>query len=166
LGGLTWQNYILKQLVATRYRRPIVPIEIGDTLPDRIIGEIHAGLAPAVGANVINEPGVIAVLSTTCQDCDDSLPAWKRIAAARRSPLHTVALVFGTPDQVREYRGLHDLKFPTYPAQQFDPDNAIGINRVPTVLIHDSAGVVVYKRLGVFDDHELRRAIDRFASGR
>ncbi len=114
------------------------------TAPGADGGAVSVG-SPARGRQVL------FVFNRTCPYCRASIPTWSRIGAeaeAANGRGAAVGLSLDPPDSARAYAARHALR---YPVAAFPDLRTVALYRtraVPVTMVVDTAGRVLYARLG------------------
>lgn len=134
----------------------------GDTIPDTPV----VGLAGETSSldELIARGGVIAFLTTTCPYCEETLPAWSRLAdqyAARGVPF--VGVVLGGATPVSDYVSRHAIEWPIWSLDDSATADDVRVSLVPYTALIAPDGVVKQVWSGVLeasDSARLAAALD------
>jgi peroxiredoxin len=94
---------------------------------------------------------VLFVFTTTCPFCRSSIPAWARIARAAEAaygPGAAVGLSLDGADSTSDYTRAHRLAYPVARFPDVRTRSLYRTRAVPVTLVVDSAGRVVFSRVG------------------
>lgn len=123
----------------------------GDTIPDTPV----VGLAGEMSslAELTSRGGVIAFLTTTCPYCEETLPAWTRLAdqyAARGVPF--VGVVLGGATPVPDYASRHEIEWPLWTLDGSATAEDVGVSLVPYTALIAPGGHVKQAWSGVLEE--------------
>jgi peroxiredoxin len=110
-------------------------------------------------ALVAGHPALINLWATWCESCERELTALDRLdhEARAKGGLVLGVSVGEAPDVVREFARKRGLGYALYVDESFALADALGSRKVPTTIVVDRAGAVVFSG-GALDE----RALDAF----
>lgn len=154
---LSVQNRSLRAEYAALYRRASEP-HAGMYAPTFRAVAI-SGESVTVGKAAGGGRQVLFVFTTTCPYCLASLPSWREIAAAvdtvRQPSVRTYGISLDSAEATRAYVRQHKLGFPVVGFPERKLVLLYRARAVPLTMVLDSAGRVLYSRLGVVDGRAL-----------
>jgi hypothetical protein len=103
---------------------------------------------------------LIAVLSTKCNYCTESLPFYRRLLEKqqRAQQATRIVAVFPNPQtEVDQYKQQNQLNLESLPAVN---SSTLGVTGTPTLILVDSAGRVVDFWIGKLSEAEQQQVID------
>jgi peroxiredoxin len=154
---------LLALLIGSCARTPVAPSARIESLPPLDLLTLDgqpARLQQALGGRV----AVVALWATWCDGCAAEFEALGRLhdrAVARGAVVVAVAVGQGR-DVVARFVASRGLRYPQLVDEQFRLSHALGDDHVPTTLVIDRAGRIVYQG-GALDDNALaalRAALD------
>lgn len=117
-----------------------------------------SGAGPVnVGEPVAGGRQVVILLTSACPFCRETLPAWKRIAAALSASHERVQIVALTTDSIRAAKSYADSNQLPFPLLSFPSRRIAWMYRgavVPQTFVIDEAGRVLLARHGVVNTTE------------
>lgn len=103
-------------------------------------------------------PQILYFFSTTCRYCLASMPHVRKIAAARGA---SELIGVGLPpyDELADYAGAHDLRFPVAIDSEGDASKRYRATVTPMLIVLGSDGGVAYKHVGQLDEQVVQAAM-------
>lgn len=109
------------------------------------------GKPTTLGAVQAGRPVVLSLWATWCEACEAEQAPLARLHARTDKQLLIAAIAVGeSADLVRRYASAHRLPYPIFLDPDFAVASRLGSQSVPTTLVLDQSGRVVY-RGGLFD---------------
>lgn len=106
-------------------------------------------------------PSLLLFFQSTCPACGRNLPAWHRLIRERPAGVRTVAVGLEAAGPALDYvREELPRALGTRPAESGRTTRILGVEAVPTTLVLGADGRVLWRRSGVLDDGEVRRALE------
>lgn len=144
--------------VAVLVRERILPawrgrevVAVGDRVPGRLryqalaSGDTLSVRPPA--------PSIHFLFRSDCPACGENLPAWRSVVALTRG-VRTFAVGFEPQDAALEYvRRELDAALAVRPVHRDEYVRILGIAVVPTTLVLDATGRLVWRRSGPLSEH-------------
>lgn len=149
---LAWQHHRLREQYVRLEARLQAP-PVGSHVPVLRAPSL-AGDTLAVGAPDGNSRQLIVLFDTSCPHCRSTLPAWNELARhfENSDRISVMGIATDTRSAAAAYRDEHGLRFPvtTLPSRRYE--SLLRLNAVPLTLVVDSAGTVLYRRVGAITD--------------
>ncbi len=128
--------------------------------PLSVSGRAVNGRLRAVGAEGF--PTLYMAFSPSCPISHAAAPSWRALLSApelRGRPVVGIAPQIDRPGDVLAFLRKHQLNLPTYSVRFAEFSAATGASMVPSVIIADRDGKVLYLKEGGMLDEETRRSI-------
>lgn len=159
--ALAIQNRELKQRPPDN--TPPIPDLLGQAVPPvavRSMTGVETDIAALVGERA--GPGAIAVLTTTCDFCEQTLPHWRSMANEADGAMNIVALSLDLP--AKTARWIQE-RAPGLDVYLLDPRDgrALGLEAVPTTIVYDRSKRIVDVRRGAIGYAQVRDIFDRLS---
>lgn len=136
--------------------------EASDPLPDLTLYPLFAGDDPIALADYRGGPLVVNYWATWCAPCVEEMPDLQALASAWADRVAVVGI--NVRDDAEDARAFADELGVSYDLARDDDGSsfhAVEAVGMPTTLLVDSGGVVVYRHTGILDRETLERLLER-----
>lgn len=135
-------------------------VEVGETAPEDL------GLISLASGDTLRlgrlQPSLLLFFQSTCPACTRNLPAWRRLIDGRPAGVRSVAVGLEPAAAALVYvREEMPRALGTRPVDRERATAILGVEAVPTTMIVDGRGRLLWRRTGVLTDADVRRALDR-----
>ena len=116
--------------------------------------------------NLRGKPVIVTFWATDCQSCLKEIPLWLDLYSryhAQGLEIIAVTMYYDPPNHVIEFTKMRPLPYPITLDIEAKLANAFGgVKVTPTTFLLNSAGKIVWHKIGLFDSAELQPQIETF----